>query len=185
MTEPYVRSARSADLEPFAAALGDREFLIERLNRQRKGLGILFVAWLRYRPAGDVYLWLEEAEERPIRRHLPGVALLTHLQVHHELRNRGVGRTLVGAVERYLMENGHERVALAVRTDNPAAARLYRRLGYQDWDHGEVVCYARTALPDGRVRYEPERCYVLTKDLAPITPAPRTEARTIGASNRY
>lgn len=183
MTEPCVRSARSADLEPFAAALGDREFLIDRFNRQRKGLGVLFVAWLRYRPAGDVYLWLEEAEEHPIRRHLPGVALLTHLQVHHELRNRGVGRTLVAAVEGHLREHGHERVALAVRTDNPAAARLYRRLGYEDWGHDEVVCYARTTRPDGGVRYEPERCHVLVKDLVPVTPAPRTETR-IGASPR-
>jgi len=184
MTEPYVRSARSADLEPFAAALGDHEFLIDRLDRQRKGLGVLFVAWLRYRPAGNVYLWLEEAEERPIRRHLPGVALLTHLQVHNELRNRGVGRTLVRAVEQHLTEKGRERVALAVRTDNPAAARLYRRLDYRDWGHGEVVCYARTTQPDGRVLYEPERCYVLVKDLAPVTPAPRTECRTIGASQQ-
>ncbi|WP_328450941.1 GNAT family N-acetyltransferase [Amycolatopsis sp. NBC_00438] len=185
MTELYVRSARSADLEPFAAALGDREFLIDRLNRQRKGLGVLFVAWLRCRPAGEVYLWLEEAEEHPIREHLPGVALLTHLQVHDELRNRGVGRTLAGAAERHLRENGHERVALAVRTDNPAATRLYRRLGYEDWGHGEVVCYARTTQPDGRVLHEPEQCYVLVKDLAPVTPAPRTEMRTIGASRRH
>jgi ribosomal protein S18 acetylase RimI-like enzyme len=184
MTEPYVRSARSADLEPFAAALGDREFLIDRLSRQRKDRGVLFVAWLRYVPAGDVYLWLEEAEELPIRRHLPGVALLTHLQVHDELRNRGVGRALVAAVERHLRENGRERVALAVRTDNPAAARLYSRLGYRDWGHGEVVCYARTTQPDGRLLFEPERCYVLVKDLAPVTPAPRTETRTLGASWR-
>jgi GNAT superfamily N-acetyltransferase len=185
MTEPCVRPARSADLEPFADALGDRGFLADRLDRQRKGLGVLFVAWLGCRPAGDVYLWLEEAEEPPIRRFLPGVALLTHLEVPFDLRNRGVGQALAGAVEQYLAEHGHDRVALAVRTDNPAAARLYARLGYRDWGRGRVVCFARTTLPDGRVLLEPERCHVLVKDLAPVTPAQRTAAAPVGASRRY
>ncbi len=183
MTEPHVGRARSADLPPFAAALGDGGFLIDRWLRQRKDQGVLFFAWLGTRPAGAVYLWLEEAEERPIRSRLPGVALLTHLQVHPELRNRGVGAALVDAVEEHLIEHGHERVALAVRTDNPAAARLYDRLGYQDWGHGEVTCYARVALPNGGVLEVPERCYVLVKDLNVVTPAPRTESQ-VGASRR-
>ncbi|MGW5717499.1 GNAT family N-acetyltransferase [Amycolatopsis sp. NPDC003865] len=184
MTEPNVGRARSADLFPFAAALGDGGFLIDRLIRQRNGQGVLFFAWLGARPAGAVYLWLEEAEEPPIRRHLPGVALLTHLQVHPELRNRGVGAALVGAVEQHLTGLGHERVALAVRTDNPAAARLYDRLGYRDWGHGTVICYAQLTLPDGTVLQVPERCHVLVKDLTVVTPEPRGEPR-IGVSSRY
>ncbi|WP_329044205.1 GNAT family N-acetyltransferase [Amycolatopsis sp. NBC_01488] len=184
MTEPQVWPARSADLIPFAAALGDGGFLIDRLIRQRNDQGVLFLAWLGTRPAGAVYLWLEEAEEPPIRRHLPGVALLTHLQVHPELRNRGVGAALVGAVERHLAGQGHERLALAVRTDNPAAARLYHRLGYRDWGHGKVTCYAQLTLPNGNVVAVPERCHVLVKDLGVTTPAPRGEPRTVGASSR-
>ncbi|WP_103348737.1 GNAT family N-acetyltransferase [Amycolatopsis sp. CA-128772] len=185
MTEPHVRPARLADLLPFTAAIGDGDFLVDRLMRQRNGLGVLFFAWLGTRPAGDVYLWLEEAEERPIRRHLPGVALLTHLQVRPDLRNLGVGAALVAAVEQYLAECGRERVALGVRTDNPAAARLYRRLGYRDWGHGEVICYARATLPDGRVLEEPEDCYVLVKDLTPVTPAPRSGSSPIGVSRGW
>ncbi|GLY39555.1 hypothetical protein Amsp01_055790 [Amycolatopsis sp. NBRC 101858] len=185
MTEPHVWRARSADLIPFATALGDAGFFRDRLTRQRNDQGVLFLAWVRARPAGAVYLWLEEAEEPPIRRHLPGVALLTHLQVLPELRNRGVGAALVGAVEAHLLELGHERVALAVRTDNPAAARLYRRLGYRDWGHGTVICYAQLALPNGGVLEVPERCHVLVKDLAVVTPEPRGEPRAIGASSRY
>jgi ribosomal protein S18 acetylase RimI-like enzyme len=184
MTEPEVRPARSADLKPFAAALGDHGFLVDRFDRQRKGLGVLFVAWLGGRPAGAGYLWLEEAEEPPIRWYLPGVALLTHLEVPAGLRNRGVGRALVAAAEQHLVERGDERVALGVRTDNPAAARLYTRLGYRDWGHGEVVCFARTRSPDGQVRLEPEQCHVLVKDLVPVTPAPRTGASPVGASRR-
>ncbi|MBE8517208.1 GNAT family N-acetyltransferase [Amycolatopsis sp. H6(2020)] len=185
MTEPYVRPAHSADLLSFAATLGDHRFLSDRLDRQRKNLGVLFFAWLDCHPAGDVYLWLEEAEEWPIRRHLPGVALLTHLQVHDELRNRGIGSSLVRAVEQHLVEQGHERVALAVRTDNHDAARLYRRLGYRDWGHGAVICHAQRSLPDGGIREEPERCHVLAKDLPrPSPPMPRSGAGTVGATRR-
>jgi GNAT superfamily N-acetyltransferase len=184
MTEPHVSRARAADLFSFAAALGDSGFFKDRLMRQRNDQGVLFFAWLGTNPAGAVYLWLEEAEEPPIQEHLPGVALLTHLQVHQDLRRRGVGTALVDAVEQHLIGKGHERVALAVRTDNPAAAGFYTSLGYEDWGHDEVTCYARTTLPDGSVLKEPECCLVMIKDLTMVTPAPRSEPRVIGASSR-
>jgi ribosomal protein S18 acetylase RimI-like enzyme len=182
MTEPSVRQARSADLDSFAAALGDRGFFTDRYERQQKGLGELYLARLGPRPAGAVYLWREEAEELPIRNHLPGIPLITHLVVRRDLRRQGIGTTLVHAAERRLFETGRYRVALAVQLDNHDAARLYGKLGYRDWGHGEVVCYARTTLRNGAVLEEPEQCYVLVKDLAPITPSPRTEAHPIGAS---
>ncbi|UOX89646.1 GNAT family N-acetyltransferase [Amycolatopsis sp. FBCC-B4732] len=172
MTEPQVRPARSANLESFVAAFGTGWYFADRLRRQRQRRGVLLLAWLDSHPAGHVYVWLETAEEPPIRQHLSEVALLTHLEVRPELRNRGIGRALVAAAEEYLFGSGHHRVALAVRTDNTAAAHLYRRLDYRDWGHDEVTCYALTVLPDGSFRDEPERCHVLVKDLVPVTPAP-------------
>ncbi|MEU4251132.1 GNAT family N-acetyltransferase [Amycolatopsis sp. NPDC026612] len=183
MTEPSVRPAASADLESFASALGDRGFFVDRFERQQKGFGELFLAWLGTAPAGAVYLWLEKAEEELIHEHLPGVPLITHLEVHPDLRRLGVGTALVGTVERHLVEQGKDRVALAVRTDNHDADRLYKKLLYRDWGFGEVICYARTTLPDGTVLIEPEQCFVRVKDLLPVTPAPRTEAWPIAASH--
>ncbi|RSD10657.1 GNAT family N-acetyltransferase [Amycolatopsis eburnea] len=180
MTQPHVRPARSPDVEPFAAAFGAEWYFTDRLARQREGRGVLLLAWLGSRLAGDVYVWLEGAEEPPIRAHLPGVALLTHLEVRPQLRNRGIGRALVAATERYVLERGGHRVALAVRTDNPAAARLYRRLDYRDWGHGEVTCYTLDVRPDGRVVRRPERCHVLVKGQEPVTP----EVRPSGAARR-
>lgn len=146
---------------------------------------MLFFAHLGLRPAGSVYLWLDEAEELPIQEHLPGVPLLMHLQVHAELRRLHVGTALVEEAQRHLVESGFDRVALAVRTDNPIAAQFYDSLEYEDWGHGTVTCYAQERLPNGHIQKVPERCYVLVKDLALVTPAPRGEPRAIGASSRY
>ncbi|MGW3994587.1 GNAT family N-acetyltransferase [Amycolatopsis sp. NPDC004772] len=182
MTEPHVQPARPADVSSFAAALGDPGFFDDRMTRHLQRKGVLFLAWLDNRPAGAVYLWLEDAEELPLRMHLPGVPLLTHLEVHPDLRNLGIGAALVGAVEHHLAQHDRDRVALAVRTDNVAAARLYDRLAYRDWGHGNIVCYAQRRLPSGGILVEPEHCYVLVKQLLPVKPAPRSEALPIGAS---
>ncbi len=183
MTEPYVRPADSADLESFATILRDRAFFDEHFERQRNDHGELFLGWLGPRPAGVVYLWLEQAEEQLIRDHLPDVPLIMHLEVHQDLRRKGVGTALVRAAERRLLEKGRYQVALAVRTDNHDAARLYKHLGYRDWGHGEVICLARMTSPDGTVLIEEEVCYVLVRNLVPITPVPRTEAYPIGVSH--
>ncbi|WP_033291681.1 GNAT family N-acetyltransferase [Amycolatopsis jejuensis] len=179
--EVSIRQAGQADLAVLAAVLGNQGFFEDRLTRQAKGLGVLFTAWCDARPVGDVYLWLEDAEEPPIRGHLPGVPLLTHLEVAPEARNRGIGAALVRAAEDYLAGQGHALGALAVRTDNTRAARLYRRLGYEDWGHGTVVCYSEHTLPDGRTVSEPEHCHVLVKGFPDDRPVPLV-SRTCGGS---
>ncbi len=164
MTEPDVRPATFGDLRPLADVFGDHAFFVERHERQKDGKGVLFVAWLAGRPVGDVYLWQEDAEEAPIRRHLPGVPLLTHFEVGPKQRNRGIGTAIVERLEQHLRELKQERVALAVRTDNVRAARLYERLGYRDWGHGTIVCHTEAL--------EAEVCHVMVKDLrVPSFPA--------------
>lgn len=156
-----VQQATYADIQVLGCALGNEDYFTERFDRQKNGDGKLFIAWQNDQAVGDVYLWLERAEEKPIRRHLRGVALLTHLEVLPEFRNRGIGTELINAVETYLWEHGHDRVALAVRTDNENAARLYRGLGYVDWGHGTITCYSESAGD--------EECHVMVKVLqAPI-----------------
>ncbi|WP_103343394.1 GNAT family N-acetyltransferase [Amycolatopsis sp. CA-126428] len=182
MTERSVRPATSADLESFAKVLRDRAFFDDRHKRQLNKDGVLFLGWLGSRPAGVVYLWMEEAEEQPIRDHLPHVPLIMNLEVHKDLRRNGVGTALVREAERHLLAKGHYRVALAVRTDNHDAARLYDDLGYRDWGHDKVTCLAAVTSPDGTVVSEKEVCHVLVKDLVPITPVPRTE---VDADRRF
>jgi hypothetical protein len=76
-----IRPAADADLAPLVAALGQRRFFAERLASQRGGGGVLLVAWLDGRPVGDVFLDREPATEPEVRRRLPGVPTLIHLEV--------------------------------------------------------------------------------------------------------
>lgn len=150
-----IRNASLSDAAALVAELGQASYFADRLERQRLGRGMLLVAWSGTRPVGAVYLWLDRAEERDIRRHLPGVPLLTHLEVASEFRNQGVGSNLIAEAERRILELGCDRIALAVEVRNWEAERLYKRLGFRDWTHGEVVCFDDN--------HRPEWCHVLVK----------------------
>jgi GNAT superfamily N-acetyltransferase len=135
-----VRRASGADLGPLVAVFGgSRHFFGDCLARQRDGDGVLLVAWLDGRPVGDVFLARHPAEEPEVRRWLPGVPRLVHLEVAGELQRRGIGTALIRAGEDSARRLGHRRLALGVGVDNPGARRLYERLGYADWGHVTIV----------------------------------------------
>src|SRR5690606_15637741 len=114
MLDVRIRAAMDGDLVALVNALGQEPYFRAQLARQRDKHGELLVAWHGETPIGDVYLWLEEAEEPEVRERLPGVPLLTHLEVAREHRNRRIGTRLMLAAERRLRELGHDRVALGV-----------------------------------------------------------------------
>jgi GNAT superfamily N-acetyltransferase len=143
-----IRPGSEADLAALAAVLGQRHWFTDRLARQQRGGGVVLVAWLDGRPVGDVFLGCEPAEEPEVRRHLPGVPRLIHLEVLGSFQRRGIGTALVRAGEGTARRLGHERIALGVGVDNRGARRLYERLGYADWDHGTVVA-TWVEHPDG------------------------------------
>ncbi|MCT2581538.1 GNAT family N-acetyltransferase [Actinophytocola gossypii] len=159
-----IRTARPAELALLVRELGDRPFFVDRFARQGDGRGLLLVAWSDDRPVGVVYLWWEPAEEPELRLHLPGTPLLTHLEVHADHRARGTGSALIAAAERELVRRGHTAVALAVEVGNDGAARLYRRLGYAEWDQPPIRCYS---LTDGNGQRAVEICRILVKPLPP------------------
>jgi ribosomal protein S18 acetylase RimI-like enzyme len=114
---------------------------------------------------GDVYVWLAPAEEPELRVHLPGVALLTHLEVLPRRRNRGIGTELLWSAEERLFAIGHEQVALGVGLDNHDARRLYQRRGYTEWPHGEVATTEVVYHPDGGHELRPELCRIMVRQL--------------------
>jgi GNAT superfamily N-acetyltransferase len=145
-----IRRASGADLAALVAVFGDRHFFTDRLARQHAGHGVLLVAWLDNRPVGDVFLDCGPADEPEVRRHLPGVPRLVHLEVDGQLWRRGIGSALIRAGEDAARWLGHLRLALGVGLDNPHARRLYERLGFVDWGHGTVVGTWQDRDHDGR-----------------------------------
>jgi GNAT superfamily N-acetyltransferase len=157
-----IRPAEATDLAALTEELGQAPFFTDRLNRQAKGHGLLLTAWLNTRPIGDVYLWLEEAEEAPIRHHLPDTPLITHLEIHPCHRRQGSGTKLMGVAEHELTKLGHNLVALAVEQTNKDAMRLYVRLGYREWPHSTVECLTMADNTGPRIS---ETCHIMIKHL--------------------
>lgn len=160
-----IRRARAGDLRAIPAELGDQEFFADRVARQDDGRGVLLLALSGGLPVGTVYLWRERADEQEVRDHLPEVPLLNHVEVLAGHRNQLVGTRLVSEAERILAGYGHDQVALAVNVDNTNAERLYKRLGYQRWEHDTLICWAEVKQPDGTRKTCPETCYMLVKAL--------------------
>ena len=134
-----IRAGTAADLEALVAVLGQRDWFSDHLASQQGGGGVLLVAWVDGRPVGDGFLDWRPAEEAELRRWLPGVPQLGHLEVLGPLQGRGIGTALIRAAEDIARRRGHDRLVLAVGVDNPDARRLYERLGYLDWGHGRIV----------------------------------------------
>lgn len=159
-----IRPARPNDVTALVGALGHATFFADRMRRQQHDGGVLLTAWEDDRPVGAVYVWWEPADEPEVRDHLPGVPLLNRLEVVPARRNSGIGTRLVEAAEHLLADAGHGHVALAVEKTNVDAARLYERLGYADWQLGDVICYSEETDEYGR--RIPEQCMMLVKNLA-------------------
>jgi GNAT superfamily N-acetyltransferase len=134
-----IRPGSDADLAALVAVLGERHWFTDRLARQQQGGGVLFVAWVDGRPVGEVFLECEPANEPEVRRWLPGVPRLDHLEILGPFTRRGIGTALIRAAEATARQLGHQQLALGVGLDNGKARRLYERLGYADWGHGTVV----------------------------------------------
>jgi ribosomal protein S18 acetylase RimI-like enzyme len=58
-------------------------------------------------------------------------ALIESAAVEPELQRRGIGTALIGAAEALAAKHGCKTVELGVEDSNPAARRLYKRLGYR------------------------------------------------------
>ena len=160
-----IRPGSAVDLEPLVAVLGQRHFFADHLGGQQRGAGVLLVAWLDGAPVGDGFLAWDPAPEPELRRHLPGVPRLIHLEVVGPQQGRGIGTALIRAAEDTARRHGHERLVLAVGVGNPDARRLYERLGYVDWGHGTIVGTWVDRDHDGPPVTESETCDVLVKRL--------------------
>lgn len=128
-----IRACADSELAALVATFGQREFFADCLAGQHAGGGVLLVARVGSQAVGDVFLGRHPAEEAEVRRRLPGVPRLVHLEVLGPFQRRG--SALVRAGEDTARRLGHDRTALGVGLDNRGARRLYERLGFTAWGH--------------------------------------------------
>lgn len=77
---------------------------------------------------------------------------------------RGVGRLLIAAAEETASSSGARLVGMAVAHTNTRARRLYERLGYEEWGHGQVIDDWDERDVDGAITVvHHDECAYLTK----------------------
>lgn len=118
------RPADLPDLEWFGLFTPHRAIIRATYARQCRGETLMLVADMNGFPAGQAWIDFTKRQAR-------GAALIWAVRVLPPLRDRGLGSRLVAAAEAAIARAGVGLAEIGVETDNPAARRLYERLGYR------------------------------------------------------
>ena len=108
----------------------------ERWAMQQRGEARYLLAWRGGEPVGRVSL-LRESKYRPVRARFEDLVEMNALEATPQ--GQGIGTAVIRAAEASALDGGARWMGLAVAPDNVGALRLYARLGYRDWGHGDVV----------------------------------------------
>ncbi|MER7517440.1 GNAT family N-acetyltransferase [Streptomyces sp. NPDC126499] len=135
-----------------------------RFARQEAGLATYLLAWHDGVPAGHGLVRWDGCAAPEVRALLADCPELNGLDVRADLRGRGIGTALVRAAEDLARERGRTLLGLGVADDNPRAAALYARLGYESvtpytdrWSHTDA---------EGRTHHHADSCTFLVRRLA-------------------
>jgi GNAT superfamily N-acetyltransferase len=116
---------RVTELRPEEVEIVDRHLPLNRLDQQASEGSTYLIAWEGDRPVGHAHIAWDGT-------HL-GLPEIQDVFVLPELRRRGIASRLTQAAEEEARRRGWDRISLSVsRSDNPAAARVYAKLGYAD-----------------------------------------------------
>lgn len=146
-----IREFTEADTEQVLScivALQEHERMVEPLHRpgyemaeeylaflQMQCLsceGKIFVAVLNEALVGFSSVWIEEQFEEILTEPMRA-GYISDLVVLKKFRGAGIGPALMGKAEAFLIEQGVGLVKVGSLSRNPAAANLYRKLGYRNY----------------------------------------------------
>ena len=132
MKTPHIRPLTQSDLDGLPAIKDDLSVHTQRFRQQQEGSALYLGAFSDECPAGFVLLSLENKRDvLPYTGQEP-CADMIDLLVLPGLRGQGIGTALILACEDACRERGIPWLSLDVNpADNPAAKRLYERLGYR------------------------------------------------------
>ncbi|MFB7591784.1 GNAT family N-acetyltransferase [Streptomyces sp. NPDC056169] len=130
-----IRPCRAADvplLDRHLPTPGAPSRHADRFARQETGAGTYLVAWRDGVPVGNGLVRWDGCAAPEVRAVLGDCPELNGLDVWPaELRGQGIGTALIHAPEELVRERGGAALGLGVGDDNPRAAALYARLGYE------------------------------------------------------
>ena len=132
-----------------------------RLERSLAGESALLLAFLEGEVVGRGELMWSPKEDS-VRAEHPDVPELNGLDVPERWRGHGIGTALIETAARLAAERGRPALGLGVASDNPAAQRLYARLGFEgDLDYTDRY----TIVHEGEVHDFADSCRFLTRAL--------------------
>ncbi len=133
-----VREFEEVDLESLLSDAGPRDLVHHRDRSQmhRSGEATYLIAWRDGRPCGRVTVF-RRSKYQPVRDMAGDFPEMNALEATP--RGLGLGSLLIASAEARATAWGADRIGLAVEHGNVGARRLYERLGYVEWDHGDVV----------------------------------------------
>lgn len=155
----------SGDLSRLQSGAGprDRFHHDERSGMHERGEATYLLAWDGDQPCGRVTLFHRSKYEH-VRVVLGDLPELNGLEA--DPPGLGIGSRLIAAAEERAMALGAHRIGLAVEHGIRDARRLYERLGYVEWEHGDVVDRWQERDDGGTVvREHADLCNYLVKDL--------------------
>lgn len=128
-----VRPCSDRDLPRLQAEWPTPGTDIHRAHHSAQGTGVAtyLIAWQGTIPLGSAMIQWGGCVGANARRAHPDWIEINHVHVRPEHRDQAVGTRLIAAAEAFVASRGHRDVALGVSIENAAAARLYRRLGYE------------------------------------------------------
>lgn len=161
-----IRPATSADVDRLIGAEAHpaaREHLRERWRQQLRGEALFLLARRDGVVVGHTMLLRESKYPTVQKAYQPAEINALHAYV----QGQGIGTAIVAAAEGIAAEWGRAYIGMAVGLDNPAARRLYQRLGYEQWTGGRVLDEWTENDADGNIVHtHRDPCDYLLKPLA-------------------
>ena len=96
--------------------------------------GVMLLAKHRDNCIGFACAWIEEDDDPLVREDARHLAYVSDIFVEDGWRRRGVGRTLLAAVEAEMLKRGCRRVRVRSKATNLAASRCYEAAGYRPYE---------------------------------------------------
>jgi ribosomal protein S18 acetylase RimI-like enzyme len=165
-----IRECRESDLGLLEARIptGGHNAHARHFARQVAGACTYLTAWHDGQPLGGALILWEGCHAPEDRAAFPDAVEISQVHVHTDARGQGVGTALIGEAERRIAGSGRALITMSVGIDNPRAAALYARLGYQDTGLQSTSRYHYRG-PDGQTRLMVERNRTLTKRVGDTT----------------